>query len=75
LQIPHQQTFELALHRGGSSSQLQYRQGSTDLLTVLQLAQTTLTRLQAVVHLYEALGGGWVQQPGERTQFAALPRS
>jgi multidrug efflux system outer membrane protein len=61
-------------------SQLQYRQGTTDLLTVLQsqqtlfsaedqLAQTTLARMQAVVHLYEALGGGWQEQPGERTQF------
>jgi NodT family efflux transporter outer membrane factor (OMF) lipoprotein len=63
-------------------SQLQYRQGTTDLLTVLQsqqtlfsaedqLAQLTLARMQAVVHLYEALGGGWVEQGGERTQFAA----
>ena len=61
-------------------SQLQYRQGTTDLLTVLQsqqtlfsaedqLAQITLARMQAVVHLYEALGGGWSEQPGERTQF------
>jgi NodT family efflux transporter outer membrane factor (OMF) lipoprotein len=75
-------------------SQLQYRQGTTDLLTVLQsqqtlfsaedqLAQTTLARMQAMVHLYEALGGGWVEQPGERTQFTSqvpggpvtLPRS
>jgi multidrug efflux system outer membrane protein len=63
-------------------SQLQYRQGTTDLLTVLQsqqtlfsaedqLAQVTLARMQSVVHLYEALGGGWVEQPGEQTQFAA----
>src|SRR3984957_1043576 len=61
-------------------SQLQYRQGTTDLLTVLQsqqtlfsaedqLAQITLARMQAVVHLYEALGGGWLEQPGERTQY------
>jgi multidrug efflux system outer membrane protein len=63
-------------------AELQYRQGTTDLLTVLQsqqtlfsaedqLAQTTLARSQAVVHLYEALGGGWMEQPGERTQFAS----
>jgi multidrug efflux system outer membrane protein len=63
-------------------SQLQYRQGTTDLLTVLQsqqtlfsaedqLAQITLARMQAVVHLYEALGGGWLEQPGERTQFTS----
>jgi outer membrane protein, multidrug efflux system len=52
-------------------AELQYRQGTTDLLTVLQsqqtlfsagdqLVQTTLARMQAMVHLYEALGGtGW----------------
>jgi outer membrane protein, multidrug efflux system len=67
-------------------SQLQYRQGTTDLLTVLQsqqtlfsaedqLAQTTLARMQAVVHLYEALGGGWVEQSGERTQFISSVRA
>jgi multidrug efflux system outer membrane protein len=61
-------------------SQLQYRQGTTDLLTVLQsqqtlfsaedqLAQVNLARMQSVVHLYEALGGGWIEQPDERTQF------
>ena len=61
-------------------SQLQYRQGTTDLLTVLQsqqtlfsaedqLAQITLARMQAVVHLYEALGGGWMEQAEERTQL------
>ncbi|HEY2532510.1 MAG TPA: efflux transporter outer membrane subunit [Xanthobacteraceae bacterium] len=60
-------------------SQLQYRQGATDFITVLQaqqtlfsgedqLAQTTLTRMQAVVHLYEALGGGWIEAPDDRTQ-------
>lgn len=63
-------------------AQLQYRQGTTDLLTVLQsqqtlfsaqdqLAQITLARMQAVVHLYQALGGGWIEQPGERTQFTS----
>lgn len=63
-------------------SQLQYRQGVTELLTVLQaqqtlfaaedqLAQTELTHAQAVIHLFEALGGGWIESPKERTQFAA----
>ena len=63
-------------------AQLQYRQGATDFITVLQaqqtlfaaedqLAQTTLARLQAVVHLYEALGGGWVEKAEDRTQFAS----
>jgi outer membrane protein, multidrug efflux system len=62
-------------------SQLQYRQGATELLTVLQsqqtlfsaedqLAQITLARVQGVVHVYEALGGGWVEPKDERTQLA-----
>jgi outer membrane protein TolC len=61
-------------------AQLQCRQGTTDLLTVLQaqqtlfsaedqLAQSTLARMQAVVHLFEALGGGWHEKQEERTQF------
>ena len=63
-------------------AQLQYRQGTTDLLTVLQsqqtlflaedqLVQIALAHMQSVVHLYEALGGGWLERPDERTQ---LPR-
>ena len=61
-------------------SQLQYRQGVADLLNVLQaqqtlfgardaLAQAKHARLQATVHLYAALGGGWQEPEGERTQF------
>jgi outer membrane protein, multidrug efflux system len=60
--------------------QLQYRQGATALLTVLQaqqtlfsaedeLAQMNLANCQAAVHLYEALGGGWVENAADRTQF------
>ncbi len=67
-------------------SQLQYRQGVTELLTVLQaqqtlfaaedqLAQTTLAHMQAVVHLFEALGGGWIEAAEERTQFAGRAKS
>jgi outer membrane protein, multidrug efflux system len=63
-------------------AQLQYRQGATDLLTVLQaqqtlfsaedqLAQMALANCQAAVHLYEALGGGWVEKAEDRTQFAS----
>ena len=63
-------------------SQLQYRQGVADLLNVLQaqqtlfgardeLAQARLARLQAAVHLYVALGGGWQEPASERTQFLA----
>jgi len=63
-------------------SQLQYRQGgSADLLNVLQaqqqlfgaqdqLVQIQLANRQAAVHLYEALGGGWVESPADRTQVA-----
>lgn len=51
-------------------SELQYREGVADLLTVLQTQQTLFTaqdqlvqiklaRLQANVSLYRALGGGW----------------
>jgi NodT family efflux transporter outer membrane factor (OMF) lipoprotein len=63
-------------------SQLRYRQGVADLLNVLQaqqtlfgardaLAQARLSRLQATVHLYAALGGGWQEPARERTQFLA----
>jgi outer membrane protein, multidrug efflux system len=59
---------------------LQYREGATELLAVLQaqqtlfsaedqLAQITLTNRQAAVHLYKALGGGWAEQSQDRTQF------
>ncbi len=63
-------------------SQLQYRQGATDLLNVLQaqqtlftaqdqLVQTVLANRLAAIHLYEALGGGWVERPEDRTQVEA----
>jgi NodT family efflux transporter outer membrane factor (OMF) lipoprotein len=63
-------------------AQLQYRQGTTDLLTVLQsqqtlysaqdqLVQVKLAHMQAVVHLYAALGGGWTEPAGEQTQYIA----
>jgi multidrug efflux system outer membrane protein len=61
-------------------TQLQYRQGATDLLNVLQaqqqlfgaedqLAQTIQASRQSTVHLYEALGGGWMENTDERTQM------
>ena len=61
-------------------SQLQYRQGTADLLTVLQaqqtlfsardqLAQATLANRQAAVHLYQSLGGGWLENREDQTQF------
>ncbi len=76
----HLQSEVQAAHEAFEIAQLQYRQGATDLLPVLQaqqtlfsaqdqLAQTVLARMQAVVHLFEALGGGWIENPDERTQF------
>lgn len=63
-------------------SELQYRQGETDLLSVLtaqqtlftaqdQLVQIKLARLQADVGLYQALGGGWSEASYAATQ--AIP--
>jgi multidrug efflux system outer membrane protein len=60
-------------------SRLQYREGVADLTNVLQtqqtlfgardaLVQARLARLQAAVHLYAALGGGWQEPPRDRTQ-------
>lgn len=69
-----------AAHEAFQISELQYRQGTADLLTVLQaqqtlfsardqLAQATLANRQAAVHLYESLGGGWMESRADRTQF------
>lgn len=63
-------------------SEIQYREGVTDLLTVLtaqqtlfnaqdQLVQIKLARIQADVGLYRALGGGWSEADELATQ--ALP--
>ncbi|HEY5338761.1 MAG TPA: efflux transporter outer membrane subunit [Rhizomicrobium sp.] len=60
-------------------SEIQYREGVTDLLTVLtaqqtlftaqdQLVQIKLARLQADVNLYKALGGGWTEADEDATQ-------
>ena len=57
-------------------SEQRLREGTIDLVTVLQaeqtlfqaqdaLAQARLARLQAVVSLYQALGGGWLPKPVE----------
>src|SRR5665213_471903 len=63
-------------------SEIQYREGVTDLLTVLtaqqtlftaqdQLVQTKLAHVQADVNLYKALGGGWSEADEAATQ--AIP--
>ena len=78
----HLRSLITAAQEAFEISQLQYRQGAADLIIVLQaqqtlfsaedqLAQTVLANRLASIHLYEALGGGWVEKPEERTQFAA----
>lgn len=58
-------------------SELQYREGTIDILSLLQaqqslfsaqdtLIQTKLARLDANVSLYIALGGGWTQQQSDK---------
>jgi NodT family efflux transporter outer membrane factor (OMF) lipoprotein len=69
-------------------SELQYREGVADLLTVLQAQQTLfgaqdqliqikLARLQAGVGLYRALGGGWTvaadADKPTRNEFMPMP--
>ncbi|HUB84731.1 MAG TPA: TolC family protein, partial [Rhizomicrobium sp.] len=60
-------------------SEIQYREGVTDLLTVLTAQQTLFTaqdelvqiksaRLQADVNLFKALGGGWSEEDVDATQ-------
>ncbi len=71
-----------AAREGFGIASLQYRQGAADLLTVLQtqqtlfqaedqLAQSALANRQAIVHLFEALGGGWQEAPADQTQIVA----
>jgi multidrug efflux system outer membrane protein len=61
-------------------SELQYREGIADLLSVLQAQETLFTaqnqlmlvklqRSQAVVGLYVSLGGGWAENPDDKTQI------
>jgi NodT family efflux transporter outer membrane factor (OMF) lipoprotein len=61
-------------------SELQYREGIADLLSVLQAQETLFTaqnqlmlvklqRSQAVVGLYVSLGGGWAENPDDQTQL------
>ena len=60
-------------------SELQYREGVTDLLNLLtsqqtlftaqdQLVQIKLARIQADIGLYKALGGGWAEAADAATQ-------
>ena len=63
-------------------AEIRYRAGADDLLTVLdaqrtlfaaqdQLAQIQLSRLEAAVSLYKALGGGWTASSTAATAPAA----
>lgn len=58
-------------------SELQYREGTIDILALLQnqqnlfnaenlLVQTKLARLEASVGIFRALGGGWTQQGSDK---------
>jgi NodT family efflux transporter outer membrane factor (OMF) lipoprotein len=60
-------------------SELQYREGIVDITSVIQnqqtlfaaqnaLVQARLARAQAVIGLYQSLGGGWSEDPRENTQ-------
>jgi multidrug efflux system outer membrane protein len=73
-QLSRQQTLQQAVVNSSRQaydiSERQLREGTTDLVTVLQteqtlfsaqdtLAQVKLSRLQALISLHQALGGGW----------------
>jgi NodT family efflux transporter outer membrane factor (OMF) lipoprotein len=77
LQERYQRNVVSASRRAFDLSEQQLRQGTVNLVTLLQteqtlfqaedvLAQVQLARLQAVVSLYQALGGGW--SPEERSK-------
>ena len=62
------------------------REGTVDLVTVLQtqqtlyqaddaLAQARLAHVQAIVSLYQALGGGWLPAGGDPPMHGRAPRS
>ena len=81
----HLRQLIVAAQEAFQISELQYRQGATDLLNVLQaqqtlfsaqdqLVQTVLANRLATIHLYEALGGGWTERPEERTQVVQSPQ-
>jgi multidrug efflux system outer membrane protein len=65
-------------------SEVRYRIGAEDLMTVLDtqrslsdadtaLGQLKLQRLQATVSLYKALGGGWMDDPAAAPDLPPLP--
>jgi multidrug efflux system outer membrane protein len=81
----HLRQLIVAAQEAFQISELQYRQGATDLLNVLQAQQTlfsaqdqlvqmVLANRLATIHLYEALGGGWTERPEEQTQVVQSPQ-
>ncbi len=71
-----QRDVVVSSRRAFDLSEQQLRAGTLNLITLLQvqqtlfqaedaLAQTRLARLQAIVSLYQALGGGWLPKPVE----------
>jgi NodT family efflux transporter outer membrane factor (OMF) lipoprotein len=79
-----QQVAVAKARRAYEIAQLQYGVGSTDLLTVLNtenalfsandlLAQIRIARMQALVSLFNALGGGWQDSGSQGVAMAATP--
>ena len=80
-----QQVAVAKARRAYDVAQLQYAVGSTDLLTVLYtenalfsandlLAQVRIARMQALVSLFNALGGGWQDSGSQGVAMVATPR-
>jgi len=76
LSVQLQTAVVTSSRRAFDVSEQRLREGTIDLVTVLQteqtlftaedaLAQAQLARLQAIVSLYQALGGGWLPEPVE----------
>jgi NodT family efflux transporter outer membrane factor (OMF) lipoprotein len=76
-----QRDVVVSSRRAFELSEQQLRAGTLNLITLLQvqqtlfqaedaLSQTRLARLQAIVSLYQALGGGWLPKPPVKTSDA-----
>src|SRR6266481_1235824 len=81
-----QQVAVAKARRAYDIAQLQYGVGSTDLLTVLNtenalfsandlLAQIRIARMQALVSLFNALGGGWQDSASQGVATSTSPPS
>jgi outer membrane protein, multidrug efflux system len=64
----------VARYRTGYASYFDVIDADRDLFTAeLQLAQAYGNNLDALVHLYSALGGGWQEQPANAPETPAVP--